>query len=390
MSDSDDGDNAYTDYLESRRAALLKKKRPQKVYQSDSDGSDDDDFTFTTRRSDLKRRKDDEDDEEDESLLEEDVVESHDQHLKNKIDEMKEEYRRTLFSRGSSVVPCTSEMPETVLTKTMKMCEDLSYVTKECASAVTISSDVDVVEDFETTMTHQRPPKIDELLKIDPYLHDFQDEISRRYGVFCDYQRRIDECGGMEAFTSSYREFGLIVQPDNSVKALEWAPAADKLALIGDFNNWDQNAHVYKREEHGKWSLHIPANPDGSCRIPHNSVIKIAVTKNGQTHLKLSPWATYVTCPNPKETVIYHQNFWNPPEKYQLKEKRPAKPASLRIYEAHVGISSWEGKINTYRAFADEVLPRIKRQGYNAIQLMAVMEHVYYASFGYQVGRNRI
>lgn len=234
-------------------------------------------------------------------------------------------------------------------------------------------------------MVNTRPPKIDELLKVDPYLHDFQDEISRRYGVFLDYQRRIEECGGMEAFTTSYKEFGLNVQPDNSVKCLEWAPAAERLSLIGDFNKWDQNANVYKKEEHGKWSLVIPANADGSCPIPHNSVIKIAVTRNGQTNFKLSPWATYVTCPHPKETVIYHQNFWNPPERYTFKEARPARPASLRIYEAHVGISSHEGKINTYRAFADEVLPRIKGQGYNAIQLMAVMEHVYYASFGYQV-----
>ena len=46
--------------------------------------------------------------------------------------------------------------------------------------------------------------------------------------------------------------------------------------------------------------------------------------------------------------------------------------------------SSPEGKINSYRAFADDVLPRIQKVGYNAIQIMAVMEHAYYASFGYQ------
>ncbi|CAI5445818.1 unnamed protein product [Caenorhabditis angaria] len=229
------------------------------------------------------------------------------------------------------------------------------------------------------------PPHIEELFKVDPYLKDFQGEISRRYGVFLDYQQRIVECGGIDKFTSSYREFGLNVQPDNSIRGLEWAPAAQRLALVGDFNNWDQNANVYKQEQHGKWSIIIPPNPDGSCAIPHLSVIKIAVTHNGQVHFKLSPWAKYVTCPRPKETVIYHQNFYNPPQKYELQSPRPTKPESLRIYEAHVGISSSEGKINSYREFADDVLPRIHKQGYNAIQLMAVMEHVYYASFGYQV-----
>ena len=44
-----------------------------------------------------------------------------------------------------------------------------------------------------------------------------------------------------------------------------------------------------------------------------------------------------------------------------------------------------EGKVGTYREFADLVLPRIKRAGYNTVQLMAIMEHPYYGSFGYQV-----
>lgn len=236
-------------------------------------------------------------------------------------------------------------------------------------------------------MTNIRPPKIDELLKVDGYLHDFQDEISRRYSVFLDYQRRIEDCGGMESFTQSYRQFGFVTQADNSVKCLEWAPAAEKLALLGDFNGWNYDSHVYKKEEHGKWSLTIPPTSEGNCAIPHLSTIKIAVTHNGVTTLKLSPWASYVTCPHPEKSVIYHQTFWNPlnSEKHVWKSQRPKKPESLRIYEAHVGISSSEGKINTYLAFADDVLPRIKAQGYNAIQLMAVMEHVYYASFGYQV-----
>ena len=58
---------------------------------------------------------------------------------------------------------------------------------------------------------------------------------------------------------------------------------------------------------------------------------------------------------------------------------------SLYIYEAHVGMSQEEGKVGTYREFAKNVLPRIKKAGYNAVQLMAVMEHPYYGSFGYQV-----
>merc|ERR1719228_2688052 len=64
---------------------------------------------------------------------------------------------------------------------------------------------------------------------------------------------------------------------------------------------------------------------------------------------------------------------------------KPPRPASLRVYECHVGISSIEGKVNSYSDFTANVLPRIAKLGYNTIQLMAVMEHAYYGSFGYQV-----
>lgn len=72
--------------------------------------------------------------------------------------------------------------------------------------------------------------------------------------------------------------------------------------------------------------------------------------------------------------------------KYIWKYEKPTvQPTSHRIYECHIGMSSEEGKINSYRNFADDVIPRIKKNGYNTIQIMAIMEHVYYASFGYHV-----
>ncbi|VDN55530.1 unnamed protein product [Dracunculus medinensis] len=230
-----------------------------------------------------------------------------------------------------------------------------------------------------------RPPQIDNLLKLDGYLWNYQGEISRRYAVYLDFIKKIEQCGGWETFTTGYREFGMHVMPDNSVRCLEWAPGAEALSLVGDFNNWNDQANPYKKLEYGKWELVIPANKDGNCAIKHESIVKVAVKKHDHYRNKLSPWARYVT--RPKETFTYHQVFYNPPasQVYQQKHPKPPKPVDMRIYEAHVGISSWEGKVNSYRDFADYIIPRIRAQGYNTIQLMAVMEHVYYASFGYQV-----
>ena len=71
--------------------------------------------------------------------------------------------------------------------------------------------------------------------------------------------------------------------------------------------------------------------------------------------------------------------------RYQFQHARPEKPVAPLIYEAHVGMSSKEPHVASYRQFADEVLPRIKANNYNTIQLMAIMEHAYYGCFGYHV-----
>lgn len=64
-----------------------------------------------------------------------------------------------------------------------------------------------------------------------------------------------------------------------------------------------------------------------------------------------------------------------------MKNQRPKRPSSLKIYECHVGISSIEGKVNSYRDFAETVLPRIKKVGYNAIQVHYSTAHYFFLSF---------
>lgn len=111
------------------------------------------------------------------------------------------------------------------------------------------------------------------------------------------------------------------------------------------------------------------------------------MTKPGGERIDRIPaWIKYVT-QDLSVSPAYDARFWNPPaaEKYTFKHSRPQKPLSARVYEAHVGISSPESRVTTFKEFTQSMLPRIKHLGYNVIQLMAVMEHAYYASFGYQV-----
>lgn len=84
--------------------------------------------------------------------------------------------------------------------------------------------------------------------------------------------------------------------------------------------------------------------------------------------------------------MLYEPHFWNPKNSYEFKNKyTPNLQEPMIIYECHVGISSTEEKICSYKEFTNNVLPRIKSYGYNTIQIMAIMEHAYYGSFGYHV-----
>ena len=110
------------------------------------------------------------------------------------------------------------------------------------------------------------------------------------------------------------------------------------------------------------------------------------ILPSGERIERLPVWIKRVT-QDLSISPIYDAVLWNPPhsEQYIFKNKRPNKPASVRIYEAHVGISSPELRVTTFKEFTKNMLPRIKYLGYNVIQLMAIMEHAYYASFGYQI-----
>lgn len=233
-------------------------------------------------------------------------------------------------------------------------------------------------------------PEISNFLERDPYLKPYEKDIRRRYALFKDYLERIETGdNNLNKFSTAYNTFGIHFNEDNSVTAKEWAPGAQELFLTGDFNGWDRTKTSYKKLEYGKWELHLPPNPDGSCPIKHLSEVKVIVKDHNNELLeRLSPWATYVTQPpNRNEGTTYKQRIWHPnPENiYKFMHPKPKKPNSLRIYECHVGIATQELRVGTYLEFAKNIIPRIVKQGYNAIQLMGIMEHAYYASFGYQV-----
>ncbi|CAI5960808.1 unnamed protein product [Closterium sp. NIES-65] len=151
----------------------------------------------------------------------------------------------------------------------------------------------------------------------------------------------------------------------------QFSPSAAQ--LVGDFNGWNGESCWMERNHFGVWSVRLP-DRDGRPAIAHGSRVKIRLQKgDGGWVERIPAWIKWATAEPGKMGACYDGIYWDPPakEKYQFKCPRPPKPDAPRIYEAHVGMSSEEPRVASYVHFANSVLPRIKAAGYNTIQLMA-------------------
>ncbi|KAK9842677.1 hypothetical protein WJX74_000550 [Apatococcus lobatus] len=225
-----------------------------------------------------------------------------------------------------------------------------------------------------------------EIAASDKDLLPHQEHLTYRYCQFQETKERIETAeGSLANFAKGYERMGF-VREKGCLVYREWAPGASAAQLIGDFNGW--SGSWMEKDQWGTWSISLPDDGAGNCAIPHASRVKIRLQHSGGWWVDRVPaWIKWATVEPGQMGAKYDGRFWNPPpgDRHQWQHQRPARPASLRIYEAHVGMSSEKQEVATYQYFTDNVLPRVAKLGYNAVQLMAVQEHSYYASFGYHV-----
>ena len=221
-------------------------------------------------------------------------------------------------------------------------------------------------------------------VEVDEQLNEHEGHLKYRWEKFLERKNAIKEAeGSLLDFAKGYRKFGFNKTTSGEIEYREWAPAACRACLIGDFNGWNPDANHMERDDFGVWSLTLPAGA-----IEHGSRVKIRMKKgDGEWVDRVPAWIKMSYSEPGVMGAGYDGIYWDPPagEKYTRSNPRPERPAASRIYEAHVGMSGLEAKVNSYREFADDILPRIKELRYNTVQLMAVQEHAYYGSFGYHV-----
>lgn len=215
------------------------------------------------------------------------------------------------------------------------------------------------------------------ILDYNPQLLPFQAQIEQRVYRCQQVKDALLSGKTLYQFANGHLYFGLHRQKQGWVYR-EWAPAAQQLWLMGDFNDWDRTSHPLTRLDNGIWELNLPDHHAlwTGCKV------KTLVQAQGHVTEHIPLYARRVV--QDPDTLQWCAEVWEN-DFFPWTNFRPAPDEPLLIYEAHVGMAQEEPKIGSYREFADYTLPWIKASGYNAIQLMAIMEHPYYASFGYQV-----
>ncbi len=218
------------------------------------------------------------------------------------------------------------------------------------------------------------------IIEIDPLLKQYEKDITLRM----DNYRRVKKSlligeDNLKEFAGGYNYFG-IHRTEKGWVYREWAPAADEMYLTGDFNNWQLYTHQLKDIGNGVFEIHLK----GFDALKVGQKVQAVVVHKGETLRRIPIYAkrvvqdkdTYLWCME-VDDVLWDGFCWT--------DKDFVRDKDLFIYECHIGMAQEKCGVGTYAEFAKEILPRIKKAGYTAIQIMAIMEHPYYGSFGYQV-----
>lgn len=219
------------------------------------------------------------------------------------------------------------------------------------------------------------------ILEIDPWLEPYADDLKLRMKRYkSEKNTLLQKKKTFLDFANGHHYFGFHRLPTGWIYR-EWAPAADALFLTGDFNDWNRDSHPLERKENGIWEIHL----DGKEALEHQSLVKVHVVSCGEGKDRIPLYIKRVV--QNEETLDFAGQIWEPEESFQWTDGdfEVDRKQSPFIYETHIGMAQEKEGIGTYKEFEEKTLPRIKQQGYNTIQIMAVMQHPYYASFGYHV-----
>ena len=161
-----------------------------------------------------------------------------------------------------------------------------------------------------------------------------------------------------------------------------WAPHAQSVSVVGDFNDWNKTSDFMKKAEEGIWELFVPG-------MPQYGLYKYCVeTPWFEKILKSDPYAFYAEKRPDNASRVYDLDGydWGDSEWIEKRKSTDWDREPVNIYELHAG--TWkrneDGSFYSYSLLADELAPYIKEMGYTHVQFMPIMEYPFDGSWGYQ------
>lgn len=217
------------------------------------------------------------------------------------------------------------------------------------------------------------------LLDVDPWLKPYAQQYKTQQRSIKKMKERLLDGMTVDELALGHLYYGLHKTKDGWVLR-EWAPNATAIYLVGDHSEWkDNDWYAFEEREYGVWELQLDEKV-----LRHGDNYKLHLYWHGGNGYRLSAYTRYAV--QDEDTKVFSAQVWQPKKAFQWTDSdfAPASDSPL-IYEAHVGMSSEQPEVATYKYFTKHILKRIKKAGYNTVQLMAIAEHPYYGSFGYHV-----
>ncbi|MFC1912215.1 1,4-alpha-glucan branching protein GlgB [Chloroflexota bacterium] len=165
-----------------------------------------------------------------------------------------------------------------------------------------------------------------------------------------------------------------------------WAPNANQISVIGDFNGWDRARHYLQpKGQSGIWEGFVPGVGKGALYKYH-----VTSRYRGLKIDKADPFATYNEIPPKTASIVGDLEYvWRDQEWMANRQKHNGLDDPIAIYEVHLG--SWKRKLEegnrslSYRELAKELADHVQQMGFTHVEFLPIMEHPFFGSWGYQI-----
>ncbi len=243
-----------------------------------------------------------------------------------------------------------------------------------------------VAKDGATTKKTTKPRTKKVVTQMDQEPQIQQSQETDTWSLFTDFDIHLFREG---RHFSLYKKLGSHVrewQGQKGVVFAVWAPNAQIVSVVGNFNQWNRDSHPMhpRMDSSGIWEIFIPDLEPGE-------VYKYFIrSNNGYEVEKADPYAFSTEVPPQTASVVSDLNYsWSDNKYMESRKEKAEKPKPMSVYEVH--LASWmrvpeeDNRSLTYREMANKLVNYVQDMGYTHVELLPVMEHPFGGSWGYQV-----